>query len=297
MNYKKGSIFGKSQIILFVVAAVVCFIVARGARTTPRTLVDTVGACLVYPFLQGQRYIVDPLISASSYCQKIVDLEPRYNDLLKERDDLQAELLALQATQTFSQETEDIRDFQKQYSDGSSVLVRILMKHFGSDGHFFLVEGGTRQGFEKDKAVVYKNCLVGRVAEVYPDYSKIILIIDPSCKVAAYCNSTTTCGIYQGDQSSVEQGLLTHVGHLSSLEEGDTVFSSGDGLIFPKGFGIGTIVSFKKHEGDMHYLVAVKPLLDLTIIAYCYILEKGIVLTPCADELVKPPLAEDFFVE
>ena len=217
--------------------------------------------------------MIDPLVRSYAELQRISLVDAAYKSVVQERDDLQAQLLELEATRNFSQETEEIRLFKDQYKNSAAVLVRVLMRQSGSGGSFFLVEGGMNKGIHKDTAVVYKNCLVGKVVKVYPCYSKVVLISDPICKVAAYCDATGTQGIYQG--SDVELfGALTHVGHLSELQEGDRVFSSGEGMIFPRGFGIGTVSSFIKNEGDMQYTIAITPFLDFSTVDYCYVLKK-----------------------
>lgn len=271
MNYKKGA----SRVIALVLASSLCFFVAHRSAFFVPGLAEQVGSYCLYPFLKFQLHIVDPIAHSIRRVSLMASLEKEYALLVKERDGIQAQLVELQGLQTFAQETEEVRDFAKNYDMGAAFLVRILIKYFGSEGHFFIVDGGSNKGIHKDTAVVYKNCLVGKVAEVYPYMSKIILITDARCKVASYCNQTGTQGIYEGSLS-LTQGVLTHIGHLSEVKEGDTVFSSGEGLVFPKGFGIGTIISCRKNDEDMYYTVLVKPLVDVTAIDYCYILDKDL---------------------
>jgi rod shape-determining protein MreC len=253
--------------------ALLCFFIVHRSITRGPGRFDRVISCLAFPFIQVQQVLVYPLVSAYTELHRRAVVDAAYKGAVQERDDLQAELLELKATQNFAQETEEVRSFKDQYKNSAAVLVRVLMRQSGSGGNFFLVEGGENKGIHKDTAVVYKNCLIGKVTEVFPYYSKVVLISDPSCKVAAYCNVTGTQGIYHGAQLGLS-GALTHVGHLSELQEGDTVFSSGEGMIFPRGFGIGTVSSFVKNEGDMQYTIAVTPFLDFSTINYCYVLKK-----------------------
>ncbi len=243
MKYKKGT----SRTIALVVASCLCFFIVHRSPVIAPGIVERAALCLVYPFLQAQLCLVDPLTHLIAKWSQLSSLEQEYHALTTERDELQAELVALRATQTFASETEEIRAFAQQYDMHSARLVRVLLKYFGKEGHFFIVEGGEQKGIHKDTAVVYKNCLLGKVAEVSPFTSKIVLITDPSCKVASYCDQTKTQGIYEGTFSLTE-GSLTHVGHLSTVCEEDRVFSSGEGLVFPKGFGIGTVSSSQKNE-------------------------------------------------
>lgn len=269
MNKKKGT----SRLVVLCIGAVLCFFVAHRSVTTNPGSLDRLFSCLAFPIVQIQRLVWDPFVHFCSEFKRRAAVDEVYKRTVQERDDLQAQLLELKATQHFFQETEEVRSFKDHYKHSKAVLVRVLMRQSGTDGNFFLVDGGSQKGIHKDTAVVYKNCLMGKVTEVYPYYSKVVLISDPSCKVASYCDATSTQGIYQGSGSEA-LGALTHVGHLSEVQEGDTVFSSGEGMIFPRGFGIGTIKSFAKNEGDMQYTIVVTPFLDFSTIDYCYILEK-----------------------
>lgn len=273
MKHKKGV----SRVIALVLASSLCFFIVHRSPVVAPGLAENIASCGIYPFLQLQKYGIYPLASFIKKWSLFSSLEAQYQTVLEERDALQAQLVAVKAVQHFSEETYEVREYAQQYAMKDAQLVRVLVKYFGKDAQFFIVEGGSYKGIHKDTAVVYKNCLVGRVAEVYPFTSKIVLITDPGCKVAAYCDHTKTPGIYEG-RYSLTEGSLTHVGHLSMICEGDIVFSSGEGLVFPKGFGIGTISSFQKNEGDMQYTIAVKPLIDVSTLDYCYILEKELAL-------------------
>ncbi len=286
MKKKKGT----SKSVALCVGALLCFFMVHRSLTSGPGSFDNIVSCLAFPFVQIQQVLLEPLVRlyAELHRRSLVDVA--YKGVVQERDDLQAHLLELEATRSFVEETEEIRSFKEQYKNATAVLVRVLMRQSARGAtvmgaNFFLVEGGANKGIRKDTAVVYKNSLVGKVTEVYPYYSKVLLISDPSCKVAAYCDVTGTQGIYQGAGLGA-LGALTHVGHLSELQEGDTVFSSGEGMIFPKGFGIGTVSSFVKNEGDMQYTIAITPFLDFSTVDYCYVLKKETLI----DEDEKAPV-------
>ncbi len=269
MKKKKG----KSKILGMFFVAIVCFFIVQRVINSAPGAVDRVVSYAVFPFLQLQRLVIEPITYLCAEWKRRIDVDALYQAVVKERDDLQADLLALQATQKFEEETAEVCAFKEQYHNPDAILGRVLMRQSGNGGNFLLIDVGSAREVHKDTAVVYKNYLVGKVVEVYPSYSKVIVISDPNCKVAAYCDKTATQGIYQGAGLN-QDGVLTRVGHLSNVCDGDTVFSSGEGVIFPRGFGIGTIRSFVKNEGDMQYTIAVTPFLDFSTVDYCYVLKK-----------------------
>ena len=50
---------------------------------------------------------------------------------------------------------------------------------------------------------VFKDCFLGRVVEVYPWYSKVLLITDPGCKVAVYAPKPERRQSMKGPSSSM----------------------------------------------------------------------------------------------
>ncbi len=227
---------------------------------------------IAYPMLVLQHHLVTPLKSYFEKKKNIADLESHLAALQEERDVILAQNIELQGIISFAQDTQEVVEFKKRYDVCDATLAQVLVKNFSEQSHFFLLDKGYKAGIQKDMVVIYKDCLIGRITEVYPQYSKVVLISDQSCQVAAYCAQSKATGIYQGDNQEW-CAMLNHVSHLCHPEMGELVISSGDGLIFPRGFGIGKVESYKM-QGLFHE-VRVKPLLDLRALSYCYIIAKG----------------------
>ena len=60
--------------------------------------------------------------------------------------------------------------------------------------------------------------------------------------------------------------------HLCAIQQDNLIISSGDGLIFPRGFGIARVTNF--HKNELVYTVSCKPLVDIHALTYCYVIEK-----------------------
>jgi rod shape-determining protein MreC len=191
--------------------------------------------------------------------------------LLQERDELRAQIIALQSSRYFMEQTAELRAFQQRYHFNTAVLSQIIMKHFSQEQHFCFIDKGAKHGICPDMVALYKNCLVGKVDEVFTTFSRITFITDKSCKIAAFCAQSGSKGIYQGVNSS-QAAALTFINQLDTLYEGDLILSSGQGAIFPRGFGLARITSFKP-EG-LYYTVQASPLLDLTALDFCYVVAR-----------------------
>lgn len=260
----------KKKMLLLAISLGAGFFVYRSCMN-PGGIIERCGSIIVYPMLVVQHKIVVPLKSYFQNRKTVAELEQQLADLKEQHEITLAQNIELQGMISYAQDTQELVEFKKQYDFSTAVLGQVLVKNFSEQAHFFLIDKGSNAGVAKDMVALYKDCLVGRVVEVYPRYSKVMLISDQTCKVAAYCAQSKATGIYQGDNQEWHS-RLNHVSHLAQLEPGELILSSGDGMIFPRGFGIGKVKSFQ-NDGLFHRVV-VEPLVDLHAINHCYLVQK-----------------------
>ncbi len=252
--------------------------------------IDGIASVFIYPFLVLQHTFVHPLQGWWQQKASYKELNSLLQSSLEQVENLQKQLIETKSILSYKDGTKELTDFAQRYKTDKGVLAQVLFKSFGDRMqtevveekdtdrplHFFLIDAGKNKGIVPNMIAVYKNCLIGRVTEVYPYYSKVTLITDKLCKVAAYCSKNGVQGIHEGVNNTLHT-RLTFVNHLDTVEEGDMVISSGEGLIFPRGFGLGYIASCEPES--FSHAITIKPLIDLSRISYCYILQKGAELT------------------
>lgn len=238
----------------------------------PDRILDNIGAYIIYPVLLAQNKIVQPI---KSYFDKKYTHEQLYELLKKlqsERDALLADNTQLQSMLHHVNQTQELLDFKKQFDLSEAQIAQVLVKHFSDQAHYFLIDKGLNAGIQPDMVAIYKNCLLGKVVQVYPFYSKVLLVSDRNCKVACCCAHTKASGIHVGCNQEKTSGLQ-YVTHLADIDTGDLVLSSGEGLVFPKGFALGKVKTCKP-EG-LFYDISIELLCDLHQVDYCFIVQKG----------------------
>jgi rod shape-determining protein MreC len=264
----------KKNRVIFIGIVIILTVVFAGKRMLPyaQNAARTITSYTVYPFLKAQYFIMNPIKNLMGRIQRISDLQELVEKLGQEKEGLIAQNVALQSLVQYMNDTQELVDFKERYKGFHCHLAQVILKQFSDQGHYYIVDFGSRHGAVVDMVAVYKNCLVGRVTEVFPLFSKVVLLTDRSCKVAAFCAHTKTNGIYEG-MNNEQIAALMHVSHLDSLQKNDLVISSGQGLVFPRGFGLGRIRYFD--IDGVSYMVRLSPLLDFEKLAYCYLLQKG----------------------
>ncbi len=263
---------GNVRLIGGFLAFVLLFFVGRRLVVSVSDVAGRCASCLVYPFLVAQERVVSPVKSFFQNRRSIQELNEQLNNLRNQNEALMADLIALKGQTQYFNEIQELLAFKKRYESEHAHLGQILFKQFTDQSHYFLVNRGSSHGIEPDMIALYNNCLVGRVAQVYPWYCKVIAITDNSCKIASYCDISGSYGIHEGS-CKLGQTMLKRISHLSTVHEGELVLSSGEGMVFPRGFALGKIKNFTKK--GLWYCIDVEPLINLEELSYCLLIHKG----------------------
>jgi rod shape-determining protein MreC len=229
---------------------------------------EKLGTGITYPIVRlssiistGIKNTCERKASYEHLHQKYIAVKNAYLDALTEN-------IQLKALLHYDQMSKDLRDFQERYQLPHMTLAKILVKNITDDEHYFLVNKGINDGISKDMIALYKFQLIGKVSEVYSNYSKVLLITDQMCKVAAFAHQTKAQGIVHG-QNIINRCSMNYVSHLFKVVDHDLVLSSGQGLVFPEGFCLGKIVSHELKEKSLYHEIELEPLVNLQALEFC----------------------------
>jgi rod shape-determining protein MreC len=148
---------------------------------------------------------------------------------------------------TLRQENERLRlglNFQRQ-TPLKVRLARVISRDPANWWRNLQIDLGTRDHLRVDLPVVTAEGLVGKIANVGPANSHVVLLGDPNCRVAALVNETRDNGIIGPSPSTAFDPQivdLTYLAKTSQLKPGQHVVTSGIGGVFPKGLTVGEIV-------------------------------------------------------
>lgn len=234
---------------------------------------ESLASYCVYPFVKVHQWVTYPVQSLFEYCVTVETLHNQLSQIRSECDMLKSRLVCVYDHLDNSTITKIMNEHRLKYAYEDACRAQIMMKHcvHGSP-HFIVVDRGSKHGIESDMVAVYKNCIVGRVAQVYPWYSKVIVVTDPSCKIPVHCVATGAQGVHEG-LSSDENTVVNFVSHLDTVEDHDMIVSSGQGMIFPRGLLVAYITS--SHVNGLHYDITARPAASIDEIQFCYLIHKS----------------------
>jgi rod shape-determining protein MreC len=120
---------------------------------------------------------------------------------------------------------------------------------------------GSRDGVRVSFPVRTMDGLVGRISAVGDTRSQVLLLGDPTLRVAAVIRETRETGIiFSGSSNPLENNMvdLGYLSRTSEIKPGQWVETSGDGGFFPKGILIGQIVDARPADHGLAMEARVK---------------------------------------
>jgi rod shape-determining protein MreC len=256
----------KKRVFTVCVISVLCVLVCVRLPVIP--YLTQVSSYFLYPVLVVHYHVAS---FKDRWCTKTVSDKTRLaalEALQQECDILRAENTNLKATLGYVNDTKELVRFKEGLEHVNDIIAQVIVRYSTEEEQYILINVGTSSHVAKDMVVLAQNNLVGRVVAVYPWYAKVQLSTDPNSYIASYMVGTNAHGIHTGTGSAVET-VIERVSHLDDVRVGDDVLTSGEGLIFPRGYRLGTVIS--KVPVGLYYEVRVKPAIDPYALRYCLV--------------------------
>ncbi len=247
--------------------ALISVLSSIGYTAYKRAWVARTISTITYPVLCLNKRCIEPF-KRGFYAQP----EPTDIQILKRQNQLlHLQNIRLRASLAYAENIKELQAFNARYNYEGHIA-KIIARYITPESHYLLIDAGSKKGIAKDMVVLHMNNLIGKVTEVYPSWSKVCLVTDRNCKVAAYCAQTKAQGIYEG-LNDPHNAALNFVNHLSDVQPGDLLLSSGEGLIFPEGFALGKVAAYE--NDGLYKKVTVEPLCNVREIDYCLLMAKA----------------------
>lgn len=139
--------------------------------------------------------------------------------------------------------------------------------------HSIMVDRGASDSVRTGMAVVNYRGLVGRVSQVFPRSSQVLLLNNKAISVSCADQRSRVVGMLEWDRGNYFR--LEYVGKEEDVIMGDTLITSGLGLLFPKGFPVGTVFQITDEKGGIAKRVRVASLANLNALEELFIVTGG----------------------
>jgi rod shape-determining protein MreC len=150
---------------------------------------------------------------------------------------------------------------------------RRMARVVGKDPSFWfqtlIVDRGENDGVVTGMVARTSQGVVGQVAQVSDNYSKILLANAPSSAIDAIVQNSRVRGILKG---AGEKGYILHyVLKNAEVKVGDKIVTAGIGGVFPSGITLGTVSKVHAKRRGMFLDIMVEPAVDFARLEFLYI--------------------------
>jgi rod shape-determining protein MreC len=202
----------------------------------------------------------------------------------KENRELQEEIARLKLEQIrYKQDAEQAQRLQallgfKQNYIGQIKPAQVIGTSGMEQSRTISIDKGSRDGVKVDMAVITPDGIVGKIKDVGPLSSQVLLVNDRESGAGVILQGSRLQGILRG----TPQGELRVSDVMSdeNIQVGEQVITSGGDRIYPKGVPVGTVISVTPdHDNDPFLAIKIKPAANLAR------LEEVLIVTKGADDL------------
>lgn len=234
---------------------------SRGGNSQGPRLIRVWTVTAITPFERA-------LVSTGHFCRNtwhnyvdLHDVRRQNRELRAEIDRMRLEQVRLRADAEQSRRLETLLEFKQRYI-GPTVAAQVIGLSGNEQARVIYIDKGSRAGIKQDMAVITPDGIVGKVRDVYPFSSQVLLINDRESGAGVVIESSRLQGVLRGK----EMGELRVMDILSDekVEVGEHVITSGGDRIYPKGLPVGTVTSVGPDPDASPFLaVTLKPAADL----------------------------------
>jgi rod shape-determining protein MreC len=213
--------------------------------------------------------IARPLDAVQSFQQNAEEWSNALSENRRLRLELQAYSRAQAQLQELTAENTRLRALSSVATPQAPHFInaRVISLAGGAAQQSLWINAGSEHGVQKDMAVMAPEGMVGRVLEVGPKRSRVLLLTDGLSRIPVQMGQSRFHAVASGQESS---GMLAvrHLPPHAELEHGELVLTAGDGNLLPVGMPVGVIeVSFTQPQPGSDTATPVwriRPLADLS---------------------------------
>ncbi len=193
----------------------------------------------------------------------LVHLSGDYEKLLRDNERLLQRVHALEEYALENRRLRELLDFKKRTKLRLLPARVIAMPDPGEPTKVIVIDKGSFDGIEKNRAVVTAQGVVGRTWSVGPTSARVLLLTDTRSAVSSLLQRTRERGIVWGTGFS-DRLRMQRVRSVLGLEAGEAVVTSGLGGVYPKGLMVGRVKAVSDMSDQLFEYLDLTPGMDFS---------------------------------
>ncbi len=212
-------------------------------------------AAIVMPFARGGTDAVSHTGGVWSDYISLRGTRAENARLRSELDQLRLRNRELEGQASEAQRLSTLLNFRDAHVEVQMLAAQVIGASADPASHTLFLNRGDRDHVRRNLAVITPDGIVGKIVEVFPTTSQVLLINDKDSGAGALLSETRTHGVVKG--SGDPDPRLDYVVNDEPVHTGEMVLTSGEDRIFPKDHLIGTVVV--ANPGNPFQVIHVRP--------------------------------------
>jgi rod shape-determining protein MreC len=251
--------------VLVVVTVLLILTIVKTTQLPKTTVAGRVLGYAVLPVQKAFNYVGNQLNETYLFFHEIGEDKNEKQRLSLRVQALEDELRKLNNIEKENERLRQILNIKQEYKDFALEGATVTGRSAENWNSIIIINKGSNDGIKVNSGVISMNRgLVGRVTEVAPDWSKVLLITDMDSSVSCMVDRSRELGVIKGDLLGNKYGYLKMVYMLpeADISTDDVIVTSGFGGVLPKGILIGKVKEINQEKGELTKYSYIEPATD-----------------------------------
>ena len=249
---------------IITVIVLILLIFLSNVEVNKLSYLESAASSIINPI---QRVFIDlrnKIQGNSAYFSNMETIMEENEELKKKNSELETilrEFEMLKAENTTLQEYMNLTD---KYSSYQTIPAYVINRDVSNYSSTLVLNVGTQDGIRENMTVIADKGLVGHVISVSEKTCKVQVIIDSASTVSSSISTTNESIICKGTLENDHIFRSSYIPTGAELIQGDSVYTSGIGGIYPKGIIIGTVKEIITTSNITDRYAIVEPSVDFS---------------------------------
>ncbi|NLY53349.1 MAG: rod shape-determining protein MreC [Firmicutes bacterium] len=212
------------------------------------------------PFMRASNAVVQHINAFIEDLRGLLSLRARNYELEAKYAALQMQMNLLVEAERENQRLRELLGYKEANPSMTLKLAKVISISQNPWQQELVIDQGSQHGVQVNTPVITHQGFVGRVYEVAPTSSKVVLIIDPRGPVAAQVQETRVRGTLEADPNRPGMLRLIRLPHDANVQVGHTIITAGTAALnLPKGILIGHVEEVAPTPDGLQLVASVRP--------------------------------------
>ncbi len=221
-------------------------------------------------FVNSANFLSGGVYESLSNMQDYFNLKTYNQQLLEENARLRENESKLRS---ITNSSDSLSIYNTTESQFKYIPARVLKNPYSKTDNIITLKAGKRDSIFPEMGVITSQGIVGFIEKTSTKYSTVLSILNTNFKTSAKLRASDHYGTLEWNGQDPNIMTVIDMQEQAHVKIGDTIETSGQSAIFPKGIPIGTIENFELDNSKNFYTLSVRLFNDMTNLGHVYIIK------------------------